>query len=77
MVHSSAPQRARSGQLGKAIALNKQIIACKSPAAILSVYQSQGEFNHVNLATAITDLDDRTAATSTTRGYERSSNRPR
>ena len=43
MVRSSTPLQ---DQLARAIKLNKQIVACKSPADILSVYQSQGgEFN--------------------------------
>ena len=54
MARESAPLQnaARSGQLAKAIALNKHITACKSPADILSLYQGR-EFSYVNLATAI------------------------
>ena len=72
-----APLQPRSGQLGKAIALNKKITACRSADDILSIYQSQGrDFNYVNLATAI-NSPDLWAAAPTTRAYERSSTRPR
>ena len=57
MQQSASLQSARSRR-GKAfaIALNRQITVCESPAAIFAIFQSRGhDFNHVNLATAITD----------------------